>query len=196
MNEKLSSSAARREELKQLRNKANMLASVHSLLSDQYDRQHLILSSTTLVVSTLLVALIFSDQFIVASTGLNPDILTWIKGIVSALNFSLVLLLSRWGLQEKAAQHREATRFYFAILNKIRKWIDSQDEITSEMIESIRVEYGKTESIPKIPNSKFLRLKQKHLQTIAISRELEKQPFNSIKKIKEDLETLETKEAG
>ena len=183
MNEKPTSAQKRLREIKQLRDKANMLASMHGYLSDRYRRMHAVLSSIVLVISTLLVALIFSDDFIASSTGLNPSTLTWIKGIVSVLNFSVVLLLSRWDLQEKAAEHRQATRFYFAILNKIRQWVDSQVEITNEMVEEIRLEYGKTESIPKIPNSDFLRLKQRHLQTVAISRELQNTPFDSIRTI-------------
>jgi len=189
MNEKPTSTQKRLREIKQLRDKANMLASMHSYLSDRYRRIHSVLSSTVLVISTLLVALTFSDDFITSSTGLNPSTLTWIKGIVSVLSFSAVLLLSQWDLQEKAAEHRQATRFYFAILNKIRQWVDSQVEITNEMAEEIRLEYGRTESIPKIPSSDFLRLKQRHLQTVAISRELQNTPFDSIKTIQVRLQS-------
>jgi hypothetical protein len=183
MNEKLSSAQKRLNEVKQLRDKANMLASMHSYLSDRYRRMHSALSSAVLAISTLLIALTFSNDFITSSTGLDPSTLTWIKGTVSVLNFSVVLLLSQWDLQERAAQHRQATRFYFAILNKIRQWVDSQVEITTEMVEEIRLEYGKTESIPKVPNSDFLRLKQQHLQMVATSRELQNAPFDSIRTI-------------
>lgn len=174
-------------EIKQLRNKANMLASIHSLLSDRYSSQHSTLVSVTLAISTLLIALTFSDTFITSSTGIHPDTYTWIKGITSIANFTAILLLHRWSLQEKAAEHREATRFYFAILNKIRQWVDSQVEITPEILEEIRTEYGKTDSLPKIRNKEFLKLKQWHLQNVAISRELEKAPFELIGSIQSRL---------
>jgi hypothetical protein len=94
-----------------------------------------------------------------------------------------VLLLTEWGFQGKAVEHREAVRFYFRIVNKIRKWLDNAVEITPEMVEEIRADYSQTQSIPKIPDSRFLKLKQWHLRKLAISREMEKNPFLSIKEV-------------
>lgn len=186
-----SSSAQRLKEIKNLRNKANMLASIHSLLSDRFGRQHIILVSVTLVISTLLIALTFADTFITTSLNIDPAVYTWIRGITSVANFTAILLLDAWSLQKKSVEHREATRFYFTIMNKIRQWVDSQVEITPEMLEEVRFQYGKTEALPKIRNSQFLRLKQWHLQTLATSRELENHPFESIRMIRRRLQRQE-----
>lgn len=174
-----------REELKSLKDKADLLASIHSRLSDEYSRAHVWISSLLLAVSTLLVGLTFiSEDFVFKSTGLSPDALKWVVGVTSILNFTGVLLLAEWKFQDKAASYREAVRFYFNIVNKIRKIIDSGEKITVEIVEEIRTEYGRTNALPKIPDARFLKLKQWHLQKIAISRELNKHPFESLSSVK------------
>lgn len=172
------------KELKSLRDKANLLASMHSRMSDIYLLWHKVISSLILTFTTFLIGLTFiSDEFVKQSIGLHPFVLKWIVGITSILTFLGVLLLTEWGFQGKAVEHREAVRFYFRIVNKIRKWLDNAVEITPEMVEEIRADYSQTQSIPKIPDSRFLKLKQWHLRKLAISREMEKNPFLSIKEV-------------
>lgn len=172
------------KELKSLRDKANLLASMHSRMSDIYLFWHKVISSLILTFTTFLIGLTFiSDEFVEQSIGLHPFVLKWIVGITSILTFLGVLLLTEWGFQGKAVEHREAVRFYFRIVNKIRKWLDNAVEITPEMVEEIRADYSQTQSIPKIPDSRFLKLKQWHLRKLAISREMEKNPFLSIKEV-------------
>ncbi|MCP4374185.1 MAG: hypothetical protein GY797_39690 [Deltaproteobacteria bacterium] len=176
------------QEIKAFRDKANMLTSIHSKLSDKYNFWHTILSSFLLAVSTLLIGLTFvSDTFVQNSIGIAPNALKWSLGLATILNFCGILLLSQWGFQQKAAEHRQAVNFYFRIVNKIRQWIDSGMAITEDMIEEIRAEYARADTIPKIPDSQFLKLKQWHFQKVAISRELEKSPFESIESIKKRL---------
>jgi len=173
------------KELKSLKDKADLLASIHSRLSDEYGRAHTWISSMLLAISTMLVGLTFiSEDFVYSSVGLSSNALKWIIGVTSILNFAGVLLLAEWKFQDKAASYREAVRFYFGIVNRIRKVLDSGEKITEETMEEIRTEYGRTSALPKIPDSKFLELKQWHLQKVAISRELNKRPFESISSIK------------
>jgi hypothetical protein len=175
----------RLKEIKSLKDKANLLASMHSRMSDSYRFWHTTISSTILIFSTFLVGLTFlSDEFVEKSIGLSPFAVKWAIGITSILTFLGVLLLTEWGFQGKAVEHREAVRFYFRIVNKIRKWQDNAVVITSEMMEEIRSEYSQTQSIPKIPESQFLKLKQWHLRKVAMSREMDKNPFLSIQEIK------------
>lgn len=178
----------RRREMKEFRNKANMLASIHSKLSDSYRKRYTILNSILLFISVVLVGLTFvSEQFVQSTVGVAPDLLRWLLGITSILNFSGILLLSQWKWQERATEHREAVRFYFQIVNRIRQWLESDVDITEDIIDEIRTDYSKTQSLPKIPDSEFLPLKQWHLQKIAVSRELDKHPFESIRSIKKRL---------
>lgn len=174
----------RTKELRALKDKANLLASMHSRMSDIYRLWHTVISSLILTFSTFLVGLTFiSEEFVEKSIGLNPFALKWIVGITSILTFLGVLLLTEWGFQGKAVEHREAVRFYFRIANKIREWLDNAVEITPKMLVDIRTEYSQTQSIPKIPDSRFLELKQWHLRKVAMSREMEKSPFLSIRDI-------------
>lgn len=167
-----------------------MLASIHSKLSDDYRRQDAVFSSLLLVISTFLVGVVFiSEDFVQTTVGLSANGLKWIIGIASICNFCGVLLVSQWGFQKRATEHREAVRFYFGIFNKIRRWQDSGIPITDEMIEEIRSDYARTQTLPKILEARFLRLKQWHLQKIAVSRELDKTPFEPISSIKERLKS-------
>jgi hypothetical protein len=184
-----------RQDLKLLRDKADMLASIHSRLSDGYSKSYTVITSVLLVISTLLVGLTFiSDDFVHAGLGINADSLKWIVGIISILNFSGVMLLVEWKFQDKAAQHREAVRFYFGIVNRIRRLLDSGLDITDDIVEEIRTEYGRTQGLPKIPDSRFLKLKQWHLQKVAISREISGHPFEDISSIKKRLRNSTTKQ--
>lgn len=177
-------------EIKSLRDKSNLLASVHSILSDEYHLWFIIISSVLLLNSTVLVGLTFiSESFVQSSTGISPDTLKWVAGIISILNFGGILLLSKWDLQGKAVAHRLAVRFYFANMNKIRRWLDSGEEISDDFIEEVRTEYSRTQTLPKIPDSRFLKLKQRHLRKTAISRELDKSPFDSIRIIEKRLKS-------
>ncbi|HKZ43276.1 MAG TPA: hypothetical protein VJ044_20125, partial [Candidatus Hodarchaeales archaeon] len=145
---------------------------------------HTILSSALLILSTFLVGMTFiSEEFVQKSIGLNPFAVKWIIGIASILTFLGVLLLTEWGFQGKAVEHREAVRFYFRIVNKIRQWLDNAVEITPEIVEQIRSEYAQTQTIPKIPDARFLKLKQWHLRKVAMSREMDKNPFLPIREI-------------
>lgn len=176
-------------EAKALRDKSNQLASMHSWLSDNYRRYFIWVSSLLLFISSLLLGFSFvSEDFVERSINLSTHGLKWIIGIISILNFSGILILSQLDFQSKAASHREAVRFYFSIVNKIRGWFDRKQEITFEMMEEIRDEYSRTEALPKIPDNRFLQLKQWHLQKIAVSKELDKTPFKSIKDIRKSLE--------
>lgn len=180
----MKSKELRTKELKALRDKANLLASMHSRMSDIYRSWHTVISSLILTFSTFLVGLAFiSEEFVEKSIGLSPFALKWIVGITSILTFLGVLLLTEWGFQGKAVEHREAVRFYFRIANKIREWLDNAVEITPKMLEDIRAEYSQTQSIPKIPDTRFLELKQWHLRKVAMSKEMEKSPFLSIRDI-------------
>jgi len=152
-------------------------------------RAHVWISSILLTISTLLVGLTFvSEDFVLSSVGLSSNSLKWIIGITSILNFTGVLLLAEWKFQDRAASHREAVRFYFSIVNRIRTMLDSGEEITEKKVDEMRTEYGRTNALPKIPDSRFLNLKQWHLQKVAISRELNQRPFDSLSNIKKRLE--------
>jgi len=181
------------EKLNKLRDRADMLASMHSRMADIYVNRYAILFSLTLILSTILVGLTFiSEDFVQRSCGVSPDMVKWVIGITSIVNFCIILLLGQFDLHGKATAHQAAVKFYFAIVNKIRGLFESGVEITSVMVEEIYEEYGRTQSIPKIPDGQFLHLKQWHLKKVAISRELDKTPFEPIKSIEKRLREVQS----
>src|SRR5690349_732076 len=91
----------RTRELRALKDKADLLASIHSRLSDEYSRAHVWISSILLAISTLLVGLTFiSEDFVRTSIGISSNSLKWVVGITSILNFAGVLLLAEWKFQD------------------------------------------------------------------------------------------------
>ena len=181
------------EAVKSLNNRANMLATCHSVMSDRYRKWNTIIVSAILVLSTFSVGVAFiSDQFVQRTIGISPDDLKWINGVLSILTFAASLLLSQWHLADKAAEHRSAIRHYFKIRNWAKTLLDSEAVITRNELENLRVEYENTDSLPKIPESRFLKLKKYHLQKVAISKALDKTPHTSIKQIKRQLREQES----
>jgi hypothetical protein len=180
------------QEVKSLRNKANMLATCHSILTDRYSRLHSILLSAMLFFSALIVGTTFlSAQFVQNTLGIQPDTLRWIQGLAAIFNFIAGLLALQWDFAGKAAKHREAIRHYTSIVNHARYLLDSGEDITQETFKELRSEYEHTEALPKLPDSEFLRLKQAHLRKVAVSRELEKTPHASIREIRKRLREQE-----
>lgn len=192
MTEEPTSQDKLRDVVKSLRDKANMQASCHSVLSDRYNRAHTILMSVVLFLSTFLVGITFiSDQFVQATVGVQPDILRWITGLTSILIFAAGLLLSQWNFAGKAVDHRAAVRHYFAVVNRARYLLDSGEDVTERMVNELRSEYEHTEALPKIPESQFLKLKQHHLRKVAISKELDRTPHASLRQIRKRLQERE-----
>lgn len=176
-----------------LRDKANMLSTCHSVLSDQYRSCNTILTTAILVFSVLEVGTAFiSEQFVQRTVGISPDTLMWIEGLLAMSLFATGLLLSQWNFANKAADHRTAIRHCFVVLNRARYLLDSEEPLSKEKLEDLRVLYAKnTEEIPKIPERRFLAMKQHHLRKIAMSREISRTPHVSLRQIRKRLREQE-----
>lgn len=186
--------AGPRHAVKVLYDTSNMLASCHSILCDRYRTRNSWLMSAILVLSTFSVGTTFmSDEFVRRTVGISADGIKWINGLASIFTFGAGLLLSQWDLASKAADHRTAVRHYFAVLNQARSLLRSDADITQETVEELRSQYQQTEALPKIPDADFLRLKQKHLRKVAISRELDKSAHLSLREIRKRLRETETR---
>ncbi len=108
--------------IKSLRDKANMLATCHSVLADRYSTWNTICLSVILSFSTLSTGIVLiSEAFVQRTVGIPPDLLKWISGLASILTFLSGLLLSQWGWAGKASNHQEAVRDYFLVVNLFRQ---------------------------------------------------------------------------
>ena len=83
----------------------------------------------------------------------------------------------------KAAHHREALRHYFSVINRARQPLDCGEPLTEPVVNELRAKYEDTESLPKMPESKFLKLNQYHLRKTVISRVMEKTPHIALRHI-------------
>ncbi|MEW6574010.1 MAG: hypothetical protein AB1374_10315 [Bacillota bacterium] len=169
------------KQLERLRRVADMQATAHSYLRDIYNRWHNLLTVGALLFSAFLLTFVMvSEEFVRRTTGISPDTFKWLGGIVAAANFSLTLIELAWRPASKAALHDKAVRHYTKIKYRIQQLEAKPDEITEELVTQIQEQYLEDYDLPRIPESKFLKVKRWHLIKVAISRELDKNPHDPI----------------
>jgi hypothetical protein len=96
-----------------------------------------------------------------------------------------------WASQ--SGRHSAALERYTQLLRSVHFFLGSRidtlaDDKVVEEAKRLVDEYAVIgESVPKVPSDMFLALKQKHLQTIAISKALDTSPFTKLKTLKKRL---------
>lgn len=103
---------------------------------------------------------------------------------------TLVKFETRWGA--KAAAHTASLKALTRFLRQLDitlKTLDDKDNAELETLAAQLVtEYSDIcEVSPDIPSKQFLKLKQQHLQKIALSRALDKEPFTNIRKLRRQI---------
>jgi hypothetical protein len=177
-----------RKKLKELKRVANQNADMHSWESERYSFWDTIFVCSGLISSAFLLTMAFaSEDFINRTVGLSPDYYKWCMSILAFLTFSTTLVLLAWRPASKSASHKEAVSRYSRSRHKMDMLLDEEKPICKADVEFMIEEYLKTDDLPKIKNSRFNRLKQKHLIKVAISKELSKNPYRKIREIKSSL---------
>lgn len=166
------------EQLETMNRRANQNATMHSKLKDHYAWWNSATNCCLLVFSTFLLSIAFiSDEFVQRTTGMSPDTFKWVNGITATVNFSLSLILLIWQPAEKAAAHAQATSHYAKIRYTIKRLKGKVDYLTEEDMNSLEESYFDNRDLPKIPERQFLPLKQWHLLKVALSKELDVNPY-------------------
>jgi hypothetical protein len=167
----------RKENVKSLKRKANMQASIHATLADRYALRYVLLRYGTLLFSSLLLALTFvSEDFVTRTLPLSVDGFRWLRAGVSVLNFyaGLVLLYSKPA--EKEAQHRKAVNHYSQTVYDLRS-LEERGELSDESaLQEIRTRYLDVSGLPHISERLFLRMKRRHYVKVNLSQYLERHP--------------------
>jgi hypothetical protein len=173
--------------LKRVLRLANQQATMHGWMSDYYGRWNAALTYASLSIAVVLLALVFASDFVQRTTEISADAFQWATGITAIVNFLLTLGGLAWRPAAKAASHRQAVGHYTKAKYEVGRQLDSNEAITAESVRQIEELYLDTRDLPNIPDRRFLKLKRWHLEKVAVSRELDDNPHESIRSIKHRL---------
>lgn len=166
-------------ELERKKRVADQMVTAHAIREQYFRRVATALDVGLMVASLFLVIVsitaIFHEELGVVWVNINLNVLV-ISGSVLVLVFSL----AEWrvGWKVRADRHGEAFRSYSGIKAELVKLLSNLSRATNEDIRRITEKYESVgERVISIPERKFLKLKQAHLQKIYISRLLDRYPF-------------------
>jgi len=167
------------QEFKRKKRVADMLVTAHNILGERYRRISLVVDIS--LMSASFVILLFSVVELVA-----PTTVTEVVGILArptivaaaALIFVFAIVEWRVSWKSKAEAHFQAAKTFSSIKNEIGVLLSkglSGNELVAAKLEDRYEKLGL--SCVQVSHNKFLKLKRKHLQKVALSRMLGKQPF-------------------
>lgn len=168
----------RTSEFKRQRRLVGFYLSAHTSLAQRLRRRRRVLIAAIIVLSVVATSLAFADperhiDFIVWAT-----LPTW-AGILSALVFVLALFDLLFGFERGAAEHEEAARRLDPLAAIYRGILVEGDTVNTGEIDLEREYWTVLDSIVRIPNRDFSRLKAQHRHRIAISQALDTYPSAS-----------------
>lgn len=176
------------ERLRRILRLANQLATMHGWLSDRYRMWNLVLTISSLVSSTVLLAFIFASDFVQRTTGISADAYQWATGLVALVFFCVTLVSLVWQPTGRSARHDQAVRHYTKAKYEVGRLLDSASgSLDAESAERLEQLYLDDRDLPRIPERKFLKLKRWHKLKVAVSKELD-HDLSPVRRIKRRLE--------
>lgn len=176
------------DQLNKVKRKAGLQTTAHALLHDRYQLQHSLLTLFSILAGVTLVALVLvPSTYVHEATGLSAQTYQVLVACLAVANLSIVVVILAWRFDVRAAQHDAAVKHYTSVSYNISTTLLKPELITPSTVDEIQSRYLDTTNIPHIPEDQFLRLKQAHLQKVAVSKELDSHPMESIRSIKRRL---------
>ena len=165
-------------ELEKLKERSNMLASQHAMLSDGYKFWALVIDLSLVFSSGALLFFSIAAEVYTAPL-LNIFGYEDTRNVLPFLTFVVFLAsLVEWriGFKFSAQEHEQALNGYARVKRDINKALKSAS-LTDEIVNLLKTNYDYcADTAPAIPEKKFLKLKKKHLLKIKISKALEITP--------------------
>ena len=184
-----------RSQLENLKRKADQQASAHAWLRDFYSFFHSTLSTISLVAGVFLLAIVMASPELISRTiGVPPEWYPWFTALLAGGSFSVVVIQLAWRLDVKATTHGHAVRHYTRVRYLASTALQRGSEISADQVAEIQREYLDDRDLPRIPEKRFLGLKRWHLMKVQVSKELDKNPHESLRAIRRRLELDSTKE--
>ena len=176
------------EELGRLKRVADLMATAHSVERDRYETWSSSLTISSLLISVILLSLVLvAEDFVQRTTGIEPDVFKWLRAGAAATNFAIVVIGLSWRPTAKAALHDQAVRHYVKAKHQIRQLEADAGNLSKQAVTLVEEQYLEDHDLPRIAERRFLRLKQWHLQKVAASQELDKNPHESLRSIRKRL---------
>lgn len=169
-----------KDELTRICRVSNMLCSGHAALRDQYARWAFSLDLLTLGISTWLVALAFVEPKLnVTLTPFGLDSQIWV-GALSTGVFFLTLIQIKTDWKGRSDAHKRALDTY-AEVKREAIYLLSAGEYDRAACQRVFSRYDMAASVGvTIPESEFLKQKQRHLVKVELSKALDDKPATSL----------------
>lgn len=176
------------EEIKKLGRRADLCRSIHNMIKDRMVLFSRIVLLYVTIGSAICSMLIFAPvpspyQFWI---GIFSASIFIVSLLPSVLNIDLKILENKLAIQVWGVWIKDSKNF----CNVEADLLDSNSlkERHKNLLESYKDAMDRT---PLIPDKKFNKFKRLHLQKIQISKELEKNPFKTIRQIKKELAKID-----
>ncbi len=169
-----------KNELTRLCRVSDMLCTGHAALRDRYAKLAFTLDLLTLGVSTWLVALAFVEPKLnVTLTPFGWDSQIWVGALGTGV-FFLTLIQIKTDWKGRSDAHKRTLDFY-AEVKREAGYLLSAGEYSHDSCQRVFSRYDMAASVGvPIPESEFLRQKQRHLVKVALSKVLDDRPATSL----------------
>ena len=164
------------EELSHHRRVVDMMLTMHSALRDRYSRRALAADLLLLLFSLILNALVFLDPSILKALGVNQDAARVAIGVFSVVLLFLSLVSWRVDWKERAQAHSQAADTLGKLkldCKSVIEAVPADEHLIEEQADTCAWVLN---SLPKIPEAQFIKLKALHKRKIRLSQLLDTFP--------------------
>ena len=172
---------SQRNELERIRRVSDMLVSMHSILRDEYSRKSTVVDCSLFGSSIILVALVFVDPLLLGWLSLSATASRILLGVFALVTFFISLVIFRVDWKSRSELHKYAAEMYSNIKLESQEILATFESASDVDIQRLLIRYKYLGQIcVAIPDSSFLRLKNKHKTKVAISKYLDDNPGASL----------------
>jgi len=164
------------DELKRNFKVIDMMLTMHSILRDRNKRYAFCLDIALLFLSVVIVATVWLDPEIVNSLHISMKVTKIVLGICSIVFFFLSLLELRADWRVRAERHNQACETLGKLKAECREILDSGDPNPQCIRDQCQACSWALNSLVKIPDSKFNKLKTRHIKKIELGKLIETYP--------------------
>jgi hypothetical protein len=170
-----------REEIERIQRVSDQLCTAHAALSDRFSRRAVLLDILVLILSALVTALAFLDPKLLhrfVPEYLDPALAV---GVFGLFVFCLTLVQIKTDWRGRSERHKRSLKMYAEVKREAGYLLASIENTPPREFQRLVARYDMASDVGSgIPEVEFLRLKQKHLTKVEISRLLDKKPAASI----------------
>lgn len=171
-------SQSAREALSRALRVADQSCTAYSILRDKFQRRSSLLELAILLLSTWLTAMVFVQPQVaidLSPSGISKDL--WL-GLLSIGTFSLSLVQLQVNWKGRAESFRQGALMLSTFVKECRPLESSRDDV---LINQALLKYHLlSDTLIPIPDSQFLKLKQRHKVKVEISKYLDQHPSTNI----------------